>query len=311
MWRRCFKSPVTALVDWWDLIKDKTWTELLPLAPESQPPEHPTFRSIQAIIAMEHLPCADVFVLILTFLFDFPFGGFQWRQEFHSSNKNHFSQIHWEFHCNKKTSSNKYSSTPPHLFQPTFCWELWRYLIYLCCSVFFHKYLNIRTYQIFKMASFSMHFSFRTRICFEDFRYSSAEHWRHVARSSCSRNRGRKEGQRGETSLRNSDEQQRNNLNSELVFFWTGGGEGFFGGGGVFWMIFFGTVQGECRWYGTFFEVFFGFPKGMRKPWGWNIDPNFRGTWFVECPYWCNYSSINVTINPRWFIYKQGGVVHL
>lgn len=205
----------------------------------------------------------------------------------------------------KKTSSNKYSSTPPHLFQPTSFWELWRYFTYVA-AFFFLKYLNIRTYQLFKMASFSMHFSFRTRIFFEDFRYSSAEHWRHVARSSCSRNRGRKEGQRGEffaceTPMNNGGT---TTWTPNLFFFGTGGWvRAFLGGGKNFfgWYLFV-HFKGKCRWCGTFFEVFFWFPKGMRKPWGWNIDPNFRGTWFVECPYWCNYSYINVTINPRWFI---------
>ena len=124
-----------------------------------------------------------------------------------------------------------------------------------------------------------MHFSFRTRIFCEDFRYSSAEHWRHVARSSCSRNRGRKEGQRGDFCLRNSDEQPRNhNLNSELVFVLGRGGGECFSGGEVVWMIICCTCsKGNVDDMALFLRVFLGFPKGMRTPWGWNIDPNFMG----------------------------------
>ena len=157
-----------------------------------------------------------------------------------------------------------------------------------------------------------MHEKIRTRIFSEDFRYSSAEHWRHVARSSCSRNRGRKEGQRGETSLRNSDEQPRFTTWTPNSFFLDGGVVTAFPWGGKFFgWYFFYISKGNVDDMALFLRVFSGFQRVWESLEVGTLIPTSWGTWFVECPYWCNYSYINVTINPRWFIYKHGGVVHL
>ena len=158
----------------------------------------------------------------------------------------------------------------------------------------------------------------------EDFRNSSAEYWRHAAWSSCSRNRGRKEGQGGRPdpdllaeTREFTGEKSRGNMTkyddmspkatrSYVIFV------GFSGLGG-FPLMFFSRW---CTRLSFFFLGGWGGWRGMGKPRGWKMDSNFQGIrhaqtwydlviWVWVCPYWYNYSSISL-----WMLHYQA-ILHL